>query len=282
MKGLGPVLLFCPGDRPERFRRAANVADHAILDLEDAVGPGAKGAARLAVEHSFGELPNDTIIRINAAASPWFHADLEAVRRCGAGLVMLPKVCSPDELDPLEDLAVIAICESSHGVSEARAIAAKANCVALMWGGEDLIADIGGDSSRKEDGTYRDVVRFARATTLLAAASQGKAAIDGVFLDIVDKKGLAAEAADAVASGFTSKACIHPAQVPVVRASFTPSPAAVTLATAILGAAERSRGVFVHRGRMVDGPVLAHARRVVARADGGASSPSRDAYDTHR
>ena len=105
------------------------------------------------------------------------------------------------------DYFVIALCETTKGVINAGTIAEAPNVVALMWGAEDLVASLGGTSSRFPDGRYRDVATHARSTVLLAAGGNGKAAVDSIYANIPDLEGLRAEAADAVASGFTAKAC---------------------------------------------------------------------------
>jgi citrate lyase subunit beta/citryl-CoA lyase len=135
-----------------------------------------------------------------------------------------------------------------------------------MWGAEDLVASLGGTSSRKPNGRYRDIARMARARVLLAAGSRGKAAIDTVHLDISETKRLTIEATDAAASGFAATACIHPSQVEIIRAAYRPDDTTVAWATRVLAAAEGERGVFAYEGRMVDEPVLRLARRVLSRA----------------
>ncbi len=129
-----------------------------------------------------------------------------------------------------------------------------------MWGAEDLVASLGGTSSRKPNGRYRDVARYARSRTLLAAGAHGKAAIDAVQLDISDVKRLRIEATDAAATGFSATACIHPSQVEVIRAAYRPDAASLAWARGVLAAAKSERGVFSYEGRMVDEPVLRHAR----------------------
>jgi citrate lyase subunit beta/citryl-CoA lyase len=262
---LGPALLFCPADRPERFAGALSKADAVILDLEDAVLPDAKARAReniLAAEVD----PARVIVRVNDPASAHFAADLGAVARTPFRTVMVAKVENPATLDAFdESYALLALCETAAGVQNVGDIAAHPRVAALMWGAEDLVASIGGTASRFADGRYRDVARHARSTVLIAAAAHGKAAIDAVHLDIDDLDGLAAEAADAVASGFRATACIHPKQVAVIRDAYRPDPAAVEWARAVLAAAEGEHGVFRFDGRMVDEPVLRHARALLAR-----------------
>jgi citrate lyase subunit beta/citryl-CoA lyase len=262
---MGPALLFCPSDRPDRYEKAAARSDAVILDLEDAVAPEGKAGARSALTQHLLD-PGSTIVRVNAAGSDELCEDVRALTETPYRTVMLAKTASADDVRPLARYDVIALVETAAGVLEAAAIAAEPNVVALMWGAEDLVASLGGTSSRFPDGRYRDVAAHARSTVLLAAGAHGKAAIDAVHLDIGDVDGLADEARDAAASGFVATACIHPSQVDVVRAAYRPDDREIAWARAVLAAAEGERGVFRWEGRMVDGPVLRHAERVLHRA----------------
>ena len=180
---------------------------------------------------------------------------------------MLAKAETAQQLEALEGYQVIALCETALGVLNAPAIAAAPNVVALMWGAEDLLASLGGTSSRKDDGGYRAVALHARSSVLLAARAYGKEAVDAVYTNIPDLAGLAAEAADAVASGFSSKACIHPSQAAVVRSAYAPSEADVAAAEDLLQAASAAgSGVFQYNGKMIDGPILKHAEAIIRRA----------------
>ncbi len=263
---LGPALLFCPADRPERYAKAFERADAVILDLEDAVAPADKTAARGALIES--ELdPERVIVRVNAPSTDEFAADLATLAQTDYRTVMVAKSEARGPLRRLDPaLRVVALCETARGIANAERIAELPNVVALMWGAEDLIASLGGTSSRKKGGGYRDVARHARSQTLLAARSRGKAAIDAVHLDIADVRGLRREARDAAASGFAATACIHPSQVELIREAYRPAPAQVAWAQAVISAAEHERGVFTHEGRMVDEPVLRHARALLRRA----------------
>ena len=262
---LGPAILFCPADRPERYAKAAQLADAVILDHEDAVAPHDKAAARQAlVAHPLD--PARTIVRINHAGADDHELDLDALSSTGYRMVMLAKASGAGDLDRLGDYQVIALCETARGVVNAAEIAAADCVVALMWGAEDLVASLGGTSSRHPDGRYRDVAVQARAAVLLAAGAHGTAAIDTVHLDIADTEGLATEARDAAASGFTATACIHPGQVATIRSAYAPSDDELEYARAVIASAEGQRGVFAFRGRMVDEPLLALARRTVWRA----------------
>lgn len=263
---LGPALLFCPADRPDRFVKAAQRADGVILDLEDAVSADRKGAARGALIES--ELdPDRVIVRVNALDTDAFEADLATLWQTDYRRMMVPKAESAKRIARIDPgFEVIALCETAKGVAQADRLAALENVSALMWGAEDLVASLGGTSSRKPRGGYRDIARFARSQVLLAAGSRGKGAIDAVHLDIADTRRLSAEAADAAASGFSATACIHPSQVAVIRAAYAPDEASVTWAQGVLRAAAGAEGVFAYDGRMVDEPVLRHAREVLRRA----------------
>lgn len=263
---MGPAILFCPADRPDRFEKAAERADAVILDLEDAVSPHAKESAREALVASSLD-PARTMVRVNPVGTDDFALDLAALARTGYRTVMLAKAEHSSQLAALADYEVVALIETATGVLNAAAIAAEPNVVALMWGAEDLVASLGGTSSRQADGRYRSVAVHARSTVLLAAGGNGKAAVDAIYTNIPDLEGLAAEAADAVASGFTATACIHPSQVEVIRAEYLPSDADVAWARSVLAAAENERGVFQFDGQMIDGPILKHAQKLLRRAD---------------
>ncbi|BCW39942.1 citrate lyase subunit beta-like protein [Arthrobacter sp. StoSoilB3] len=267
---MGPALLFCPADRPERFGKAADRADAVILDFEDAVAPADKPGARDAVlkQLGAGELdPQRTIVRVNPVGTRDFELDLQALEQTPYRTVMLAKAESGEQLRALAGYSVIALCETASGIVNASAIAAEASTVAMMWGAEDLLASLGGLSSRNDDGGYRAVALHARSTVLLAAKAAGKEAIDSVYVNIPDLAGLLTESADAVASGFGAKACIHPNQVSVVREAYAPAPEAVAQAEELLeAAAAAGSGVFQFKGKMIDGPILKHAEATLRRA----------------
>lgn len=263
---MGPALLFCPADRPERFSKASERADAVILDLEDAVAPGAKAAARDHVIASTLE-PGRVIVRVNAPGSVEFERDLAMLEQCAYRTVMVAKSEDAGSLDVFDNtFSLLALCETARGVSNASEIAAHQRVVAMMWGAEDLVASLSGSSSRHADGSYREIARFARSRVLLEAGAQGKAAIDAVHIDIDDIAGLSAEAKDAVSSGFAATACIHPSQVAVIRDAYAPDAQTLTWAREVLAAADGQRGVFRFQGQMIDEPLLRHARAAVGRA----------------
>ncbi|MET4542040.1 citrate lyase subunit beta/citryl-CoA lyase [Arthrobacter bambusae] len=267
---MGPALLFCPADRPERFRKAAERSDAVILDLEDAVAPADKPRAREAIlgQLGAGELdPGSTIVRVNPVGTAEFELDLHTLAKTPYRTVMLAKAESAGQLKALAGYQVIALCETAAGIVNASSIAAEPNTVGLMWGAEDLLASLGGLSSRNDDGGYRAVALHSRSAVLLAAKAAGKEAIDSVYVNIPDLEGLLAESHDAAASGFGAKACIHPNQVGVVREAYAPSAEVVVEATELLeAAAAAGTGVFQFKGKMIDGPILKHAQATLRRA----------------
>lgn len=258
----GAGWLFCPAHRGERFAKAAATADVVILDLEDGVPETDRELAR---EHLLTHPldPARTVVRIHAVDSPEHDADLRAVAATSYTTVMLAKTESAEAARSLAPMRVVALCETPAGVLKAPQIAEVDNVDALMWGAEDLVAAIGGTSSRAA-GIYRDVATYTRSSVLLAAAAAGKSAIDAVYLDFKDIAGLAVESEDGAASGFAAKACIHPSQVSVVRRAYVPTDELVAWATEVLEAPHG--GAFQINGQMVDRPIVEQARRIMARA----------------
>lgn len=260
----GPGWLFCPADRPERFAKAAAVADVVILDLEDGVADAAKPAARKALRDTPLD-PERTVVRINPGGTDEQARDLDALADTAYMTVMLAKTESSAQVTALASRDVIALVETARGALYATEIAAAEGVVGMMWGAEDLIASLGGSSSRRTDGSYRDVARHTRSVTLLAASAFGRLALDAVHLDIGDVEGLAREATDAVAVGFDVSVCIHPSQISVVRKAYQPSEEKLNWARRVLVASQNERGVFVFEGQMVDSPVLRHAEMMLRR-----------------
>lgn len=259
----GPALLFCPGDRPDRYHKAADAADAVIIDLEDAVGPAAKPAAREFLRASRLD-PSRTWVRVNPRSTGLLDADIEALRATSYRNVVLAKAETAADVAPLSGFAVMAICETPLGVRNADLLAGLDDVVALTWGADDLVSAMGGSSSRHPDGRLREFAIYTRSRVLIAATSEGKLAIDTVHLDIADEAGLRAEADDAAASGFAGAMCIHPRQVEIIRAAFRPSDDSAAWARGVLAAAATAgNAVFAFEGRMVDEPVLRQARRIL-------------------
>lgn len=272
-------LLFVPGDRPERFAKAAGSgADAIILDLEDSVAIPAKAAAREAVARYLAE-PADVIrfVRVNPLGSGDLDADLAAAR--GADGVMLPKAEGATDIAALVARmgdAVVPILpvatETPRAVFTLGGYDAVAERLAgLTWGAEDLPAAIGASAARESDGRYTPPYEVVRTLALMGAHAAGVAAIETVYPAIRDAEGLAAYAARGARDGFTGMMAIHPAQVATINAAFTPGDGALADARAVVAAfaAAPGAGALQLDGRMIDAPHLKQARALLARAGEG-------------
>ena len=266
-------LLFVPGDRPDRFAKAAaSGADAVILDLEDSVAPARKEAAREAVRAFLAEQATGVLrfVRINPVDTGMLADDL-AVARAADGLV-LPKAeglatlaaLGPD-MPPVLPIATETPAAIFRLDEYARSPALLAG---LTWGAEDLPAAIGAETSREADGRYTPPYETVRSLTLFAAHAAAVPAIETVYPAIADEAGLAAYAARGRRDGFTGMMAIHPAQVPVINAAFTPDAEAIARARRIVDAfaADPEAGALQLDGHMIDLPHLKQARRVLALA----------------
>lgn len=279
----GPAMLFCPADRPERYQKALDRADVVILDLEDAVAADNRAAAREALIANPLD-PDRTIVRINPAGTGDYRRDLAAIADTNYRVVMQAKA---EDVESIIDTALqtIALIETPLGATRAHEIAATVNCIGLMWGAEDLVAGLGGKSSRfgpdeKHPGQYRDVARWVRSSVRIATAAHGKFAVDSVHLDFRDVDGLIDEVRDAVALGYTATACIHPSQAQYIRDGYRPSDDEVSWAQQVVdGSAEHNGAVFSIDGHMVDGPVLRQAEVVLARVAALQDVPTSDSME---
>lgn len=272
-------LLFVPGDRSDRMVKALGLgADALILDLEDAVAPDAKPAARQAVAAFLGQ-PRDhgvqLFVRINPIDGPLATEDLAAILPARPDGIVLPKAEGLVSLHALaargvEHLPILPIVtETPTALFRLGDYAGSSLPLAgLTWGAEDLPAAIGATSAREADGSYTAPYQLARSLTLFAAHAAGTAAIETVYPDFRDSEGLAAYAARGQRDGFTGMMAIHPAQVPVINAAFTPSDLDVARARAIvdLFAAHPGAGALQLDGKMVDAPHLKAAQALLARA----------------
>src|SRR6201996_3597646 len=262
-------LLFVPGSDESKLSGADQAgADAVVADLEDSVPASAQAAAR---EHVARLVPRMSaparMVRVNPAGSEFFADDLALVRAVRPDAVVLPKAV-PAAAAALarEGLPIIAIVETAAGVRAAYDIARVPHVAALLLGAVDLAAELGLEESR--DGLELQYFR-SRLVTDSAAAGR-RAPVDAVYTRIDDPEGLAAHARSGRALGMGGKACIHPAQVPVVNELFRPSPELVDWAAravaAAAAAAGRGVGAVAMDGRMVDAPVLARARRILEQA----------------
>lgn len=258
-------LLFVPASRPERFAKAlAANADAVIIDLEDAVAPAEKDAARAALA-AWLDPAQPVLVRINAADTPWFVADLELLALPGIAGVVLPKAEHPDDVLVASHagggLPVLPLVESALGFEQRLALAHTDRVERLIFGHIDFQADMNMRASEDE------LLPF-RAALVLASRLAGIAApIDGVTTAIDDAELLQADALRARRLGFGGKLCIHPRQVAVVNRSFAPSADEIAWAQRVIAADAASGGAAVAvDGRMVDRPVVLRATAILADA----------------
>nr|WP_269328831.1 CoA ester lyase [Kineosporia babensis] len=257
--------MFCPADRPERYAKALERADVVILDLEDAVAPHRKASARESLANADVDWSR-AVLRINGTTTAEHQQDLALLPRLGVQYLMLPKAETSSSLEALRRYQVIVLVESPLGVERVADLVQSENVIGAMWGADDLVAGLGGTSSRHPDSRYRDIARYSRARTLMAAKAYHRLAVDAVHMNIADLDGLRQECTDAAASGFDGTAAIHPSQVAVIREAYQPSPEQVRWARELLQAAADNQGVFTFEGQMVDGPIFRQAERIIARA----------------
>jgi len=272
-------LLFVPGDRPERFAKAASSgADAIILDLEDSVVPDRKADARAAVaDYLATERALPVIVRINPLSSAEVDRDIDCLRTLAPDAIMLPKAEGAESIATLDGLLseidppIIPIAtETPAAIFELGSYRACADRLAgLSWGAEDLPAAIGATTSREEDGRYTPPFETVRSLTLFAAHAAGVPAIDTVFPGIAELDALATYVARARRDGFTGMLAIHPAQIPVINLGFTPGSDEIARARAIVDAfaANPEAGALSFGGRMIDRPHLVQAQRILALAE---------------
>ncbi len=268
--GVGPAaaartLLFVPGDRPERFAKAAaTAADLVIVDLEDAVPPEHKSTARDAAVQWLSAAGR-AAVRVNDTRSVHYHQDVAAL----AGLPGLVAVVVPMADDPVAlatlhqalgpDVEIVALIETALGVVRAVELASTGAVSRLAFGHLDLAADL--DSSIEDQ-----AMLTARSWLILASRAAGlPGPVAGVTTALDDPAVSGAEAARARALGFSGKLCIHPSQVEAVNAAFSPSAAQVAWAHRIIEVSTAGGAVRVD-GHMVDAPVILRARAILARA----------------
>jgi citrate lyase subunit beta/citryl-CoA lyase len=270
-------LLFVPGDDKRKVAKAlTSEADAIILDLEDAVAPRNKEAARSLVAETLDHRSGRKLfVRINGFSSGHADADLEAVLTHRPDGLVLPKCKSGNDVLQLAALAgpllpVIAIATETAAsllVMDSYATAGP-SLLGLAWGGEDLSVDLGAAANRDAEGRYTEPYRLARSLCLIGARAAGVEPIDAVYTSYRDLGGLEHEARVAARDGFSAKLAIHPDQIPIINEVFTPSEQELNKARRIVAAFAESgnRGVIGLDGEMLDVPHLRRAERLIARA----------------
>ena len=290
MARLRLAVHFVPGATEKMLQRSLTLpADSLVLDLEDSVTPENKDSARDIVTNwlkqvNFGR--QERMVRMNPLDTPWGVRDLEVTMQGRPDSYLVPKVRTKDDLFKIDTILsrlerefhyppggvklVVLATETPQGVLNIRDFGSCPRVDALSWGAEDLSAALGARRNRDGQGQFLEVFRYARIMTLLAATAAGVQPIDTVFVDIQDTEGLRRECLEGAWMGFTGKVTIHPSQIEVVNAVFTPSAEELAESKELLAAFEENRKAgkmtFSFKGQMVDVPHLTRARTIVERA----------------
>jgi citrate lyase subunit beta / citryl-CoA lyase len=279
-------FLFAPGNHARRVEKALTIAaDAVILDLEDAVAIAEKPATRPAVVAAFRQPRHGKLyVRVNAVSTEWCYADLMAVIQAGLDGIILPKVESADQLRtadwvmtnlererglPPGTIDLVPIIETALGMREVDTIAASGTRTKrLAFGAGDYTLDLGMVWSREE--AELAPARWAVVNASRAAGIEPP--FDTVWADLRDAEGFAASAARAAALGFQGKMCIHPDQIAVTNAAFSPSEAAQAQARRVIAAFEEAEAKGLAsiqlEGQFIDYPIVQRARRIAALAEG--------------
>lgn len=270
MVALARTALFVPATRPERIPKAlAAGADHVVVDLEDAVAADAKDSARAALADFLRSHPDARVlVRVNGADTPEFAADIAlCAEHAGVVAVMLPKAESARQIAAAAKPGkpVWPIIESALGVANVTEIARAPGVAHIAFGTLDFGVDLDMDAASPGAAVMLDHVRCQIA--LASRAAGIGAPIDGVYAAFDDAEGLRRYAQHGRGLGFGGMLCIHPAQVKGVHAAYLPAEADVSWARRTVAEAERTGlGAFQVDGKMVDAPVIARARGILARA----------------
>ncbi len=277
--------LFAPGDSPRKIEKAiASAADRVILDLEDSVAPEAKPEARRMVADALaeaGEGRSRIWVRVNPLGSGHVDEDLAAIMPARPGGIMLPKSESGIDIENLNKLLLFH--ENDPGSTPVHALVTETaaamfgtgsyrgapRLAAMSWGAEDLADSIGALANTGADGRYRPTYELARSLCLLGAAAAGVPAIETIMGDFRDLAGLKARAEMVRRDGFRGMLAIHPDQVPVINAAFTPGADEVAEAREIvrLFAENPGAGTIAGPRGMLDRPHLSRAQQLLAQLD---------------
>jgi len=279
-------MLFLPGNNPNMLINGNCLgADSVIFDLEDAVSPDEKDAARILVRNTMRYMDFrgcEIIVRINSVDTPYWQKDIDAILPYGPGLILLPKTGSAADvlvadayITQMEEklglkigtVGLMPLIETALGVENAFAIASAANRVkALFLGAEDLTADL--QCKRTKEGRE---IEYARTRLVMAARAAGVDVYDTPFTDVNDDEGIEVDANLAKSLGFSGKASISPRHVDVINRVFSPTLAEIDYAyevmEAIALAKKQGKGAIALRGKMIDAPIVMRAQRTIAMAE---------------
>ena len=284
-------FLFIPADSDKKLDKAmTSGADALLIDLEDSIALDGKARARDSaaafVRNALTATPRPYLcVRVNGLQTGLTDADLDAVAPAKPDAIMLPK--AEGGASVIHAAAKLAVREAQNDLPDGHIkilpiatetaaslfvagtfASARERLIGLTWGAEDLSAELGADTNRDAQGQFLDPYRLARTLCLAGAAAAQVPAIDTVYVDFRNEQGFRRECEEAARDGFVGKMAIHPAQVPVINAAFTPSPKALARAQAIVDAFARTPGAGVVGidGVMYDRPHLARAQRLLASA----------------
>lgn len=260
--------LFVPGDRPDRFDKALGTgADAVVLDLEDAVDPTDKVAARESIGTFLAGEGAAVMVRVNGAETSWFDEDvatIAALPRLGG--IMLPKCEHADVIETIaaklrSDQTVVALIETVRGYFNLRAVAGARGLSRIAFGAADFGADAGISGEDEELHAVRSqLVLESRFADLPAP-------VDGVTVDFRNADALARDVARSLRFGFGGKLCIHPSQVEAVNRGYMPGQSEIDWAGRVLEAVASSAGATSVDGKLVDKPIIDRARAILARRD---------------
>lgn len=265
-------VLYIPGSNGRALEKATSLdCDAIIFDLEDAVAPGEKAAARAALALALSDSrysPRTTLVRVNSLDSQWGSADLEATAAMACDAVLVPKVEETAQIDAVArhtgPLPIWCMIETPAGVLNAATLARHEKVAGFVIGTNDLAKEIGCG-----DGTGRMPLMASLQIVLLGARAGGVACIDGVYNAFRDETGLEAECKEGRDLGMDGKSLIHPSQIEIANRVFAPAPEAVELARRQIStfeeAEERGEGVAVLDGRIVENLHVETARSILAR-----------------
>jgi len=263
METIARSYLFVPGNRPDRFDKAcAAGAGAVIIDLEDAVPPGEKSKARMAVE-AWVNPARPVVLRINGVETDWFRDDVTCCRMPGVRAILLPKTDAVEHLRRVEELLgesipILPLIETARGFANALEIARDRAVERLVFGSLDFQIDLG------IPGDEEELLYFRSQLVFVSRLAGIQPPVDGITTAIDQPEQLRADTLRARRMGFGGKLCIHPKQIAIVNECFRPSPEEVARARRIVEAAAAANGAAVALdGQMVDRPVIVKAQRIL-------------------
>ncbi len=279
-------MLFLPGNSPNMIINAAYLgADAVIFDLEDAVSPDEKDSAAILVRNALKHMDlkcQKVVVRVNPVDTEYFAEDIKKVVPCSPDFILLPKVNSAEDVRKAEEyiaaiekealiegegVSLIVLIETALGVENSFGISASSKRVkALLLGAEDLTSDL--QCTRTKEGRE---IEYARCRLVMAARSAGIEVYDTPFTDVNDDEGIYADATLAKALGFSGKAAISPRHVGVINEVFSPSLEEIDYAYEVMNAIDlakkQGKGAIALKGKMIDAPIVARAKRIIDTAE---------------